>query len=351
MSLVRSRSRSRYGAYAGALGRVASRALSHWSRSRSRGRPMSRGYSVSRISNVGSSESKSSSGILTHQRDKRTAYKRRRRPRRIRKKWGSFKKKVRHIIEKSKPRVAVLRRNLSTPTCSANQQVVQTFPMWSVANTGATQYDDVLRLMQVDIQDGGSTAFEKTNYYMRYCDMELNIENHSTQNTFIMDVYYCYCQRDTQAIPDDLFAAGVQDSTANPDADNQTAAFPGPSLLQSSSVGVTPFQSPSFCRYFKISRKERISLSPGQATDVNWTSRKNRYWEGEGRELNLNKLSCKRGWTQFIMTIVRAYPTDTFSGTLAISDPIATGDLVMTRICRYDSHAVDVGAERYFVPI
>lgn len=332
------------------LARYAGNAVNRWSRSRSRGRPR-----VSRLNNASggarASEMKSSMGIITHQRDKRTAYHRRRRPRRVRKRWSRFKKSVTRVVEKNKPRVAVLRRNLTTPTCAANQQVVQTFPMWSVANTGAAQYDDVLRLMQVDIQDGGSTAFEKTNYYMRYCDMELNIENHSSTNTFIMDVYYCYTQRDSTAIPDDLFAAGIQDSTTNADADNQTAVFPGPSTLSPSSVGVTPFQAPTFCRYFKISRKERLSLSPGQATDINWTSRKNRYWQGEGRELNLSKLSCKRGWTQFIMCIVRAYPTDTFSGTIAISDPIATGDLVMTRICRYDSHVVDAGAERYFVPI
>nr|UBJ26264.1 capsid protein [Red panda feces-associated circular DNA virus 13] len=350
MSLVRrGRSRPNYGQLAVSLARYGGRALNRWSRSRSRAGPR-----VSRIGNNGGgrmkSESRSSQGILTHQRDKRTAYRQRRRPRGVRKRWSKFKKSVRHVIEKGKPRVCVLRRYLATPTCSINQQVVQTFPMWSVAQTASAQWDDVLRLMQTDVQNNTTTAFEKTNYYMRYCDMEVNIENHSTQNTFVIDVYYCYTQRDCSATPDDMFRLGVVDSVVDASADNETS-FGGPSSLLPQSVGVTPFQAPTFCRYFKINRKERLSLSPGQATDINWTSHKNRYWEGEGFESDRDPIACKRGWTQFIMTIVRAYPTDTFSGPIAISDPIATGDLVMTRICRYDSHIVDSGAKRYFVQV
>lgn len=277
--------------------------------------------------------------------DSRTLYVKKTRGRRRRKVWRKFVKKVRAVNEKDRPTTCILRTDQYLPACIANNQAVITVPLFSIANSSGAAWNDMKAFLDVMNQLADITEVRQ-KYYIKYGNMDVSVSNTSSKN-MLVDAYWCIAQRDCKEQPDQLFQKGViQQSMTFTQGEVDTSTLGGG--VDTVTPGVTPFQAPTFCRYWKIYKKSRYNLPPGGNLELQMTDHKRRFHDGDPESYFTNPLSSRKGWTKHIMFIIRAYPT-AHEDSPTITDPVVSGDVIVTRIARYAGTPVDQDNSNYFV--
>lgn len=224
---------------------------------------------------------------VTGQHDSVNMYRRKRMPRRKRRRWVKFAKKVNYIINKQVAPCSLVRTVVIQRRAAAiNTQLLGVASLYSGYGTNFDLSDDQITLLKDAALRayGDSTKFYQAQVKVTSAVLDITFENladaadnASTPSWFTstkvdaeVDIYELQCIRDVM----------IQDATQNnrdiydfiinctneqprPTTGDDSAGAVIGSTLSSTNVGWTPFQSSKFCKYFKVLKKTKKYLTPG----------------------------------------------------------------------------------------
>jgi len=248
-------------------------------------------------------------GMITEQRDVVNTYRRKRPNRAALKRWKSFTRKVNAVAHGDLGIQQVQRAETGSSTAALGAQGYLELalypvkgPVKSATNSGL---DDIEQMRNAS----GLTSIPMM---FRSASMDVTLTNPDTANVLELDFYYFYPKK-------------VSNNTVSIDTANErielgftsSAQLGSTSKLSLTTLGVTPFQSSEFCRYFTITETKRIYLQPGASTS--FTRR-----DGRNREINcdllapLTSVSYFPGITQGLLIVFREGPDGTNASTASV---------------------------------
>lgn len=234
-------------------------------------------------------------GIVSNQFQTKQWYKKKRMPRRKRKQWVKFTKKVRAVFNKEMSCQTILRREVGTASAAINTQNFFNAMLFPADGVVASMND----LVEIKKSLAGTAAVgDKSKFRIESGVLDLAIQAKATNtNTLYADVYSIVARKDLPSSmytsPTNMFANLTSESTVDLEGDTRIAP---------TDIGSTPFSMPLFCQYWKILSKKTITMTPGQVAEMQLRDSKNKYFMGKVVE---DKTSIK-GWTQGFFIIIRS---------------------------------------------
>lgn len=221
----------------------------------------------------------SSGGALTGQRDAKTDYRKRRLSKRqrfrARRRWKRKRSIVNTVRDANIGTTHIVRRSLCNISTTSGQSQFVGFGLNCLdGQTGDTYNtcDDIGEVLRSRAPASWASILDPTidsnNYKLHqfHGTAEYTIRNNNTsQNTeAVVEAYFIYGRKPVDKrlalSPADLYNAGFrkQEVTHDPDTGN---SFEG--ALSPFQVGVTPFQNALFCRHYKIYKRQKFLIPPG----------------------------------------------------------------------------------------
>lgn len=246
---------------------------------------------------------------VTGQHDYKTDYVRKRMPRRRRRRWLSFKKKVDFISDKKHGLKSWIVTQPETFTATQDTSNMFVEELFSI--DGDTNHKDVGDIARAILGDtvfnneysvSGSSGINTSKAIsFESANMEVTMTN-TGANGAIVEVYHFQCRKDARQFatpgynnPGGYYVVGFNKTSTPSDPD--TLNDPDPVVsdpLTFSTVGTTPFQCPLFCSHFQIIKREKFTVPAGSSIQKSLRIPKNRSLNVN----NLRSLNCKRGWTE-----------------------------------------------------
>ncbi|AFR11830.2 capsid [Niminivirus] len=225
---------------------------------------------------------------LTYDNDFKTDYRYKRMPKRRRRRWKRFTKKVNAVINRSQGLKKVLysdivRLSSNVSQCAYHSAMLYT-PDARVTDLsadlgmifrdilGAVAYNDIQNiLVQGDVDK--KIRFESAN-------MDVSWRNVGA-NPVIIDLYYVRCRKtfgltgaDADNNTQGIFSLGfVKQGVIVDEEDGNTV---GSNRQFALTVGSTPFQSSLFCQTYRILSKKRITIAPGNTVSMTLKDSRNK---------------------------------------------------------------------------
>lgn len=222
-------------------------------------------------------------------------------PRRKRKRWTSFKKKVMHIATN----LTGLKQSVWTHTQQVTSPAdTQTFIDNHVAMSlysGATgNYDHMQNLYTLARTINAGTNPNQKLVVSGWL-VETQIVNQAATTAYI-DMYYWRAKKDVPNTAFGSFAALWAESLA----DTDTIVLPGVTALTVDDYGVTPFQGIQLAKSVRIWKKTRVKLAPGGVTQIETRSGRNYYRNQSFDE----DYTMGRGVTEGVFMVTYGIPTN-----------------------------------------
>lgn len=295
---------------------------------------------------------------VTGQHDYKTDYVRKRMPRRRRRRWLSFKKKVDYISDKKHGLKSWL---VTQPEVFSSAQDKSNFfveELFSIDGDGNHKdVGDIARAILGDtvfnneysvLGSSGSTTSKLISF--ESANIEVTVAN-TGSNGAILEVYHYRCRKDARQFstvgynnPGGYYVVGF--NKLNEVTDPDTLNNPDPAVsdpLTFDTVGTTPFQCPLFCSHFQITKREKFTVPAGGSIQKSLRLPKN-------RSLNINSLrslNCKRGWTEGFLFQFQGLP-GTVSSTAVKALPTTLNVYTVKRYSYYlRAGGFDEGVLRY----
>lgn len=242
--------------------------------------------------------------FLTYDNDFKTDYRYKRMPRRKRRAWKKFSKKVNAVINKSQGLKKHLYEHVSLDSATIGTTYYGSAMLYTpdarVVDLNAdmgTFFREVFPAGVFDnITNFGAADAQKV---IRFESAQLEVTWRNTGiNPLIIDLYYVRCRKDygltnqdTLNNPQGLYVLGFDKQGKVVDVEQNTTPFnAGQTATQ---FGTTPFQSPLFCQHFKILSKRKITIAPGNTVSKTLKDPKNRYINSGDQRARI----CKRNQT------------------------------------------------------
>lgn len=256
---------------------------------------------------------------VTGQHDYKTDYVRKRMPRRRRRRWLSFKKKVDYISDKKHGLKSWLVTQPETFSSAQDKSNFFVEELFSIDGDGNHKdVGDIARAIlgnavfdnQYSVFGSSGTPTSKIISF-ESANMEVTVAN-TGSNGAIVEVYSFRCRKDARQFstvgynnPGGYYVVGFNKMDEPTDPDTLNEPDPGVSEpLTFDTVGTTPFQCPMFCSHFQIMKREKFTIPAGGSIQKSLRLPKN-------RALNINtlrSLNCKRGWTEGFMFQFQGLP-------------------------------------------
>lgn len=248
---------------------------------------------------------KTESAFLTYDNDFKTDYRYRPMPRRKRRAWKRFSKKVTAVINKNEG----LKKHLYTRVFETSSNANSTFYDSAMVYTPDARVDtldaDIGTIFREMLPAGTfDNAYNlSTNSdiasFLRFesCVMEVTWRNTGTQ-PLIIDLYYVRCRKDfgltssnTQNNAQGIYNLGFVKQGIVEDINDGNVPFTdGQAAIQ---YGTTPFQSPLFCQHYKVITKQKIVIAPGNSVSRTLKDPRNRRINA----MDIRASICKRNLT------------------------------------------------------
>lgn len=201
-------------------------------------------------------------------------------PRRRRRRWVNFTKKVNYVINKNVAPCALVRNKaLARAGSGINVQCLGVASIYSGYGSNSDLSDDQITLLK----DAALRAYgDSTKYYQAQVKvtsavLDITFENRSdavdagsTPIDAEVDVYELLCVRDVMIDDIDQSDRDIYDFITNccnqqprPNAYDTNVGGAIGSVLDSTTMGWTPWQSSKFCKYFKVLKKTKKYMTPG----------------------------------------------------------------------------------------
>lgn len=223
------------------------------------------------------------------------------RKRRAKKAYRTFKKNLFKQVGSQH----IIFRHQARATASENAQEWIDIPLYSCfggqtpTDLPANQRWQHLEQMADDMVAGsGNTVTEKYGVLRSsYAQMDLQFTNRSA-HTIQVNIYYYYCKKDlpvADTVTDDV-GTGFEGTPIGLLEQVQSLQFPsqaGSTNVRLSNIGFTPFQSPRYCQFFTIYKKQRFQLAPGQSMTDMLKDKRLKEWTMN----NVTGFCAKKGYT------------------------------------------------------
>jgi len=243
------------------------------------------------------------SSMNTTQHDSRLRYRKKRMPRRRRRAYVGKLKLFRHFMEKEQPLQTYTVKNVNNAASLLNQQITYGICLFT---DQVTSESDLLNIFSdaYNLVTPLTTAVNKRLYIKSAC-LDIQMTNVAA-NACIIDVYRIRL-RNVWNTTDNLFTIW-----------NTTFGDQGTITAKSSSdPAVTPFQNPTFCKYFKVLDKREVLLGAGLTTSFQLRRPGNRLVQGRRvvtepfgyRGLCEGFLFQQRGVPQTVTAVNQLVPT------------------------------------------
>lgn len=218
-------------------------------------------------------------GVISTQHDVAGRYRRKRMPRRKRKKWIGFSRKVSHSIMQLQPLLSYTYDIIGPrKQFSANTQVTDGQMLGVVE---ATNNNEILQMFRAAY---GAlltrSTLDKYRLFVKSLCLDVQITN-TGLGSIIIDVYTVIARQNSSL-------TGRIDVQYT-DAFAEQSLLPGGGTVDPANPSTTPFQNPLFCSLWKILSKKEILLGAGQTTTMQLRIPYNRYLSGKYME-NVNIL-------------------------------------------------------------
>lgn len=248
----------------------------------------------------------------TEQRDSRVGYVKRRMPRRMRRRWKSFTRKVQHVMLQMGATQTFSQKFATLKSYAADQQNYWGYMLGGVS---ATNNDELLKAFRVAYGSALPLAdLDDYKLFIKSLCLDIQFNNNSTDNkTSIVEIYHLRCRKsyNTATALDTQFL----------DTFNEIPAQSG-FTRSITDPGYTPFQNSLFCSYWTIAKKEQIQLGPGELSTMQIRIPYNRMMYGKKLETNPAQIA---GFTRGLLFIVKGEPENS-AGTARLS----SGEIVWT---------------------
>lgn len=241
-------------------------------------------------------------GFSSGNRETVTRYKRKRMPAKRRRRWKRFVRKVDFVNLKGQPLQFYTVSGTASVTASANAST-----SWGrmLLGMNVSGNDEVWKLFQQAYNDSTVAYATGQKIYLKSACLDLQITNNkgagdATEDetaTAIIDVYHLI-SRNSYGLASTVhqhFTDGLGD----------IASPSGGGTVSSTSVTLTPFMNPSFCKFWKVLKKTEVQLPTAQTTTMQIRLPKDMWIEGKRVQQNPQALA---GRTRAILLIVRGIP-------------------------------------------
>lgn len=179
-----------------------------------------------------------------------------------------FKAKVERVLESETPICRVLEQYSGTTSATAGgQSVMVAFDDRAIAN---------LRAVMTNLEQNAASLDDFAARYHLYNSMVDGFYSNSGTGLVIMDWYDIVSRTDNINTPVDDYILALQ-AIANGGEVLTTGAISGRWPSVSGSVvtqGITPFNLSEFCAKWKILKKRRVMLQPGETKQVNFYNKR-----------------------------------------------------------------------------
>lgn len=248
--------------------------------------------------------------LTTEQRDSRVGYVKRRMPRRRRRSWKRFTRKVQHVMLQMGATQTFSQKFATLKSWAANAQNYWGFMLGGVS---VSNNDELLKAFRL-AYGSALTLADIDDYKLFIKSLCLDIQfNNNTTNTAIVEIYHLLCRKpyNTATALDQQYL----------DTFNEIPAQTGFSR-SITDVGYTPFQNALFCSHWSITKKEQVQLGPGELSTMQIRIPSNKMFYGKTLE---TAPACIKGFTRAVLFIVKGEPENA-SGTAQLSN----GEIVWT---------------------
>lgn len=233
-------------------------------------------------------------GVISTQHDVSGRYRRKRMPRRKRKRWVGFSRKVNHVVLQMQPlNTYTVDYPGAVKTIAVNTQVTDGQMIGGVSVTQNSELLDIFRSAFGSAL--GINSIDVYKIYLKSMCLDLQLRNSGT-NALVVDVYTLMCRRN------DKNAQRIDVQYVN-DFAEQGAGSGG--TVDVNNPATTPFQNSSFCKRWKILAKKEILLGAGQVSTMQIRIPHNRYLSGKLLEHNVG---CIPGFTRAFLIQARGVP-------------------------------------------
>lgn len=187
--------------------------------------------------------------------------------------------------------------------------------------------DDIQDIVRQTVDQADSTDVQKISnkIFIKSVQLETIIRNIGTAAVFL-DAYKVYCRKDVPVIDtrttnapgdinqntsiDEMLVNGYVDTLAN-------TGWNGPRAYLH---GVTPFQNPTFCHYFKIVSKTRYRIASGDTIQLHMRKKVGKTYD----HVLHHSLAYKAGWTAGWVFIWYGVPSSAASPTTGLYSEAST---------------------------
>lgn len=235
----------------------------------------------------GVSRVQSDSTPLTGQFDYKTDYRKKRlsyRKRRLVKKRRKWKKKIVNTVRSANVGTThVVRRSLALLNSGVGEFNAICYGLYGLNGTSNDDFNSTADVREIyrevsnaDFVDANNLAAQTQNHelYFIHATMELTVRNNGPTDA-LLEAYHIRGQKRSpvNTSPTGIYAGAFAkaaiafDPNQNPTLVNPTAPIAGQTFdrkLVFSDIGVTPFQAPYFCQHYKIYKRTKFRIAPGQ---------------------------------------------------------------------------------------
>jgi len=238
---------------------------------------------------------------VTTQNDQQLRYRKKRMPRRKRRRWVGFTKKVKHVMMQMQQLVSYTVKYMpNAKTWAANVQLTDG---QMVGGTTASNNDELFQVFRAYYGSGfGASTVDDLKLFLKSLCVDLQISNTGSDGC-ILDVYY-------------LRARKTYNTATRIDQQYSTTFLEQPTGVAGNLIGAvdptdpatTPFQNSMFCEFWRIESKREIILGVGQTTSLQLRLPTNKKMSGKTLESNPAMIP---GYTRAFLFQVRGVPIDT----------------------------------------
>lgn len=234
---------------------------------------------------------------ITTQHDSSTRYRRKRMPRRRRKQWVSFTKRVQHVMLQSQPLQSYCIDDIGgTKTVAIDTQVTDG---QMLGGTQATNNDELFKIFQAAYGGGLTTStVDKYKLFVKSMCLDVQLTNIHATKACVVDVYTLLARKSINT------ATRIDVQYTNAFAEQGALSI---GTVSSANVASTVFQNGPFLEMWKVLDKREILLGVGQTTTLQLRIPYNRYVSGKQIEINSSMIP---GFTRAFLFQMRGVPED-----------------------------------------
>jgi len=263
---------------------------------------------------------------ITQQHDARSIYRKHRMPRRMKRRWKGFCRKVQAVSERDLgSRTVVYNKSQPFTNSTANNQGLGYLALYSANGTGDSFMADLHNIVMNDntgvtnLRATGGFIYETSKFIFKSAVLDITLRNTSVVHTALgdtaaaeakleVDFYEIISRRewnDTSAVYSDITGCFTKGSLDTVDISGGAVAA---SSLELTDRGTTPWDLPSALSYFgiKILKKTKYFVENGGTMTYQCRDPKRRVSTQE--KLEKTEGGNKPGWSRHILIIFKLVP-------------------------------------------